>query len=223
MRLSNFSAYVPQGREHGSGHVALEHGQVYTLRLGNHWYDRDCDAEVSIDGKAVGAFRITKGCTIELERSPNDNGRFTFFKAATSEGDAAGANEIDRGDKGLIQVRFRPGFPIQKIRPMSVLRGAGGSSQGGEVTTRGSYTTQSMSANEPMNCVERDVKTCGTIGMEAGVTGLTGHSGQSFYDVQNLSYDDSQEATITLRLVCEAVNSVRKLVSAVANPVPAAV
>lgn len=218
MRLSNFSAYVPQGREHGSGHVALEHGQVYTLRLGNHWYDRDCDAEISIDGKSIGTFRIEKGRVIELERFPNDNGRFTFFKAATSEGDAAGANEIDRGDKGLVQVRFCPGFPIiRRTNSVNLLRGAGGQSQGGYCTTQGGYTTQNT------NCVEREVKTCGTIGMEAGVTGLTGHSNQPFRDVLNLSYDASQEATITLRLVCEGIGSVRKLVSAVANPVPAAV
>ncbi len=58
MRVNSFSVMVPEGQERDSGHVELRHNTQYSLRLGNHDSNRHCDAQVSVDGKEIGNFRI---------------------------------------------------------------------------------------------------------------------------------------------------------------------
>jgi hypothetical protein len=209
MRLGNFSLLIPEGYEGGSGHVRLRHGQTYTLRLGNHGSLR-CDAEVTVDGKPTGTFRINGNNTITLERPENDTGRFTFLLRNSAEGQAANLSGVPEGDLGLVQVRFKPERyyqppPQNIVRPVSMH----------EPTVTGG-TTPDWGGN----AIE---KTSGGIcrGMSAGGTGLTGQSGQTFYTVANLDYDPTGEVVISLRLVGSEEASVRPLVAAQrSNPVP---
>ena len=71
-----------------------------------------------------------------------------------------------------------------------------------------------MSSVEPMGGSEHMLMSCSVEptsydapsnvrNLEAGVTGLTGHSDQSFYTVSELDYDMEQAVTIQLRLVCD--------------------
>lgn len=237
MRIGNFSVLIPEGREHGSGHVALPHNTQYVIRLGNHSSPR-CDATVEVDGKEVGSFRINGYGNLVLERSVNDTGRFTFFRADSTEGASAGAGEITADLRGLIKVTFRPeryANPVPRVGGMHLcnaggtprMGGAGGQSVGG-------WSTQQY--GEMLRGVE---KTCGGIlptnqcdmggsygapaGAAAGVTGLTGSSNQTFYEVPNLDYDQAGEVVISLRLV-EATNAVRPLQAVQrGNPTPAPV
>src|SRR5437870_2079975 len=101
MRVSNFSVLIPEGRERDSGHVELDHERQYRITLGNHCYDRRCDATVTLDGKEIGCFRVNAGCTVSLERSPHDNGRFTFLLSASEQAAQAGVARIDAPDRGL--------------------------------------------------------------------------------------------------------------------------
>lgn len=232
MRVGNFSLLVPEGRERDSGHVELPHGQVYKLKLMNHTRDRRCDAQVMVDGKEVGCFRVSKGGWVEIERPVNDQGKFTFFKADSSEAEAAGAGKVDKDLRGLIQVVFKPekkpvtrsildnAVPTCRMGHMSPARGPGGQSQLMGWSSPDCAGDAQLRAFGP----EQAEKTCGGIFPQnsAGVTGLTGHSSQTFYEVPNLDYDTSQEVTISVRLVC--CNEVRPLESIVKNnPVPAAV
>lgn len=200
MRIGFFTAIVDPGKERSTGHVALKHGDVYTLKLVNHDRSRRADAEVRVDGKDVGCFRIEAGGAVNIERPENDSGRFTFYKAASLEGEQAGAPEVDAGDRGLVTVRFKPEVRHRApdvVRPRSMLQS----------TNLGSTTSDydgTVGASLPRN-------------MSAGVTGLTGTSGQNFYAVAPLDYDVSAEVTINLRLVCDG--EVRKLVSR-SNQVP---
>ena len=117
MRVNNFSVLVPQARETDSGHATIQHGTVYHIRLGNHDYRRRCDAEVSVDGKVIGLFRINANDSFTLERPADNTGRFTFFDAGTDEAKVAGVDGITKDDRGLIQVTFKP-ERVQYVRPV---------------------------------------------------------------------------------------------------------
>ncbi len=131
MRVGTFSVYVPQGDERASGHVELPHGMVYTIAMTNHDYCRRCDAEVEVDGKSVGAFRLDKGCALTLERPSHDVGMFTFFQVDTQEANAAGVANVVKEERGLIRVTFRP-----ERAPTARLQGVvGGAHAGGTSLT----------------------------------------------------------------------------------------
>ena len=227
MRVGNFSVIVPEGREHGSGHVGLRHGSVYQIRCLNHWHDRRCDAEVTVDGKILGSYRLDASGTITLERSYLDNGRFTFFRADSPEGQAVLAGEVTPSNRGLIQVTFRPEY-----KPLPVFRKAYFAPYPNMETP--TYPPQwkpeplvarGMSTNDCNPSSPQFVNCSAPVGASAGVTGLTGHSDQSFVTVSNLNYDLSGEVVITLRLVCEesTPSEPRPLRPVNANPVPSAV
>ena len=105
MRLGNFSVEILKGKELNSGYVAMKHNTKYALRLSN-FGDLRCDAEVEIDGKPVGAWRVPSKDSIVIERPVHDTGCFTFYKAETREAKKA---ELVRSDQlGLITVLFMP-------------------------------------------------------------------------------------------------------------------
>ncbi len=105
MRLGNFSVEIPQGEMLKSGYVAMRHDTKYTVVLSNSG-DVRCDAEVEIDGKSVGVWRIQSHDSIVIERPVHDAGCFTFYKIGTREARKAA---IVRSDKlGLITVLFKP-------------------------------------------------------------------------------------------------------------------
>jgi hypothetical protein len=215
MRIGHFSLLIPEGREGGSGHVSLQHGQTYTLRLGNHSHLR-CDAEITIDGKPGGGFRVGSNQTITLERPQNDTGRFTFLLRDSADGSAAELAGVSQSDLGLVQVRFRPEryTPPQHILGVGHLRtiGAGRQSMGGAHSTGGA----TRGFDDGITTSD-----CDFAAAAPGGTGLTGHSGQTFYTVTNLDYDLAAEVVITLRLVSSNEAAVRPLAAVrQENPIP---
>jgi hypothetical protein len=240
MRVGNFTLLIPEGREKDSGHVCLGHGQQYTIQLRNYWNDRACDAEVTIDGKSEGAYRINPNDSITLETPAHDSGhgRFTFFEAHTQNAKDLGVDAIHNEQRGVIQVRFKPEYkrvrtfvqdqedwvPRSKRRPRPFdppewprpsPKGPTLTPQsimrGAEEKTAGGIQPCSMFAD----CEEKT---------SAGITGLTGYSNQRYVTVANLNYDPSEEVTITIRLVC-APNKPRPLtrVEPQSNPIPSPV
>lgn len=199
MRCGNFSLLIPEGTERGSGHVAMQHDRQWTLRLGNHSHVR-CDAEVSIDGKDIGAYRIHAGQTIVLERSFQDSGRFTFLKSSSDGAKSAGIDDVSSDLRGLVQVRFKP----ERRRDLEKC-----------VKTCGGMNTLRSSGFAPE---------AASRGLESGITGLTGSSDQQFHTVSNLDYDPSGEVTISVRLVHDSFAQPRRLEPVGrSTPVPAAV
>ena len=205
MRVGSFSVLVSEGKERDSGHVQMVHGTSYQIKLGNHGSVK-CDAEVSVDGKIVGNFRVNAFGYINLERPSHDTGRFTFFKADSAQGEDAGASEISSQEKGLISVTFRP---EKNIRP----------------TSYGKHGAMRSMAEKTSGGLEGILRAAQIGGYQvhnhaAGVTGLTGKSDQTFYEVGNLDYDRNGETIISLRLVTD-MHEVRKLTAAPkGNPVP---
>ncbi len=196
MRLGNYSVLIPTGREHGTGHVGLPHGSVYQIKIGNHGMVA-CDAEVEVDGKSVGCFRLDAYQSFNLERPADDTGRFTFFRTDSVEGQQAGEASIARDSKGLVRVIFKPAKkyipPVPTMRPMGMMRGV--ESYGAIEKTAGPLHLCSAG---PQNAT-------------AGVTGLTGTSAQTFTTVPNLDYDLTGVVEIALRLVCDDAPVVRPL------------
>lgn len=194
MRTNSFSVRVVGGREVDGGYVEMRHGQQYSLRLSNQRGVR-CDVRVEIDGKDIGTFRVDSYGSIELERMPDDSGRFTFYRTGSSEGDKIGLSDIPSSDRGLIRVTFTPekrttvwvynGTPIETVYPE-----------------------------------DSDVRCCSvTDSYESGGTGLSGHSSQSFTNVGALDYDYDGKTVIHLRLVYKDTDEPRPLV-AHTTPVP---
>ncbi len=105
MKLGEFAAVIPEGKERADGYVEMRHGQQYTLRLTNYSIQR-CDAEVMIDGGKVGLWRVDPGRDFTLDRPVHDTGKFTFYRADSEDGRRAGILKADH--TGLISVTFKP-------------------------------------------------------------------------------------------------------------------
>ncbi len=176
MRVGSYSVLIPEGVERETGHVGLSHGKQYTLRLGNH-DGRQCDAEVTVDGKVIETFRLYPHQTMTLERSPDDNGRFTFYSSGTGDAAQAGEFAIAETDKGLIQVRFVP--EKRRVERPKTVRPMG-------LCSFSSGTTRGFGGEE---------KTSG------GITGLSGHSDQKFQTVGAIDREESESVLISIRLV----------------------
>jgi hypothetical protein len=120
MYLNGFSVRIVGGKEdESSGYVEVPHGTQYSIVLKN---DRKhpCDAEVEVDGKSVGTFRLGAKSTFKLDRPENEAKRFTFYRADSDEGGASGASAVDGGDRGLVRVTFHPGKMDAQPQPREV-------------------------------------------------------------------------------------------------------
>lgn len=219
MRINSFEVSTSHGKERGSGHVDVAHGQVYSIYLRNHWPDRHCDAEVKVDGKVVGEFRVNALGRVKLERPINDTGCFTFYRADSEVGQKVGAG-VEVSERGLIQVRFRPSFPFEREEKTSgaVMRNMSPVADDGALQAFSGE--ESYGGGQHVNSTKSTRFKAGGQSLSAGVTGLSGHSTQQFTNVAPLVYDLTMETTITLRLVC--VDSEPRPVVAVtrSNPTP---
>lgn len=192
MFLNNCSLRIEGGSELPGGYVELAHGKTYKLNLRNHYYDRRCDAEVFIDGKSLGTWRINANETIVLERPATENGLFTFYMLGTPEANAAQLDKILAEQQGLIQVKFnlekipRINFTYTNwIWPSITTNYDNVSTAYGLTCSTENYSADRFTANH-----------------SAGATGLSGYSTQSFGNTNSLiEYDWDFSTTISLRLI----------------------
>ncbi len=217
MYLNQYSVKIHPGVETTDGYVEMSHGTQYTLHLRNN-HNTACDAQVLVDGKDVGTFRISALSVIELERPSNDQGRFTFYRANSSEAQQADVQNIANVERGLIKVIFTP----EKIKPVVYQPYPGETNwqPTSQPLMRGyGNTGTTMYQANATNTMSFASAACYT--SVAGVTGLSGHSNQNFYTVAPLDYDYTRQVVIHLRLVCKqiATNTPRPLVST-SNPIP---
>jgi len=220
MYLNDFSMRIPEGKEVPGGYVELEHDTQYTLNLRNNRNTR-CKADVYIDGKNVGSFRLNAHETMKLERPVHDDGLFTFYKLGTSEAGAAGLE--DSPDIGLVRVVFAPElarqkwcFPPQPIEPWP--------KEPWKPWSPYPYPYWTTCESNNVTFTSRAVCNSAPVAMaasapSAGGTGLSGKSGQVFTNVPDLVLDMSQQTTINLRLVCKGADGPRPL-TAFSTPVP---
>jgi hypothetical protein len=188
--LNDFGFGVVGGKEN-NGYVDLDSGTKYQLKLWNFNTKLRCDAEVKIDGKVVGYFRIEKMDSIVIERPANDRGCFTFYAVGTIEAEIAMLGAIDENSLGLIEVIFYPEkkSTIQKryaLPEYDNLVGIDDELQ--------SLRKQIDSENLKSDYIP-------------GGTGLSGHSNISYEIIEALSYDYDNIVTIYLRLISKKQKS----------------
>lgn len=176
---ADFSLNIPNGKEKSSGYVHMKHDQKYKICMRNS-SDVKADADVKIDGKDVGVWRVKAGKKLCINRPANDTGRFTFYKSNSYEAHLSNGSSISNGDKGVISVTFYP----EKIKHY-------------DVTPYGNYHADSMP--------DILIQPRGRSSISSGVTGLSGHSNQKFKDAHNIDRDYSRQVTLELRLVHDKV------------------
>jgi hypothetical protein len=190
MYLNKFSVRVIGGTEQSSGYVELQNKQKYKLCLRNSRQFERCDANVEIDGKHVGTWRIPAGSSVTLERPAHDDGCFTFYQVGTEEARKAQLDELNL-DLGLIKVTFTPEIPRKR------------------------YVNQWLGINEvhvyktewtPVEGSTWSYDNCSK-------------SNQKFWDAGEIDYDLSQRTTIYLRLVAKKDDGPRPLVER-SNKIP---
>jgi len=209
MFLNGFSISVPESQEETSdGYVVLKHNQNFSIRLHNsHKFDGSCkpaDAEVHVQGKHVGTFRVPYGQTVIIERSVDDNGKFTAYRNGTYEAQLA---EIDAGDpnNGLIKVIWKPGY---KYKPPINYVSSGITINWDDPNINSNhYLDSSTFTNSTIGC---SAQYSTTRGLSGGGVGLSGHSDQSFMEVDSLTYDEP-DTTIYLRIAFrDEVRAIKK-------------
>ncbi len=177
--LNDFGFGVVEGRESNSC-VALDSGSKYTLKLWNFNTKLRCDAEVTIDGKAIGIFRIDKMDSIVIERPTNNYGCFTFYTLGTIESKMVMLDAVDADEIGLIKVAF---YPEKKPG------------------LQGHYTLQ----ERELECLSRQINFDDELASMrrklTGGTGLSGYSTTNYEKVEFLNHDYDNIVTIYLRLI----------------------
>jgi hypothetical protein len=130
MKLNEFSVTIAESKEAANGYIYIKHGTQYTILLKNE-SNRRCDAEVYLDDRQVGIWRIDCYGSIQIERPVHNNGRFTFYQVDTPEAIQAGITE--NSHTGLIRVLFKPERILHRAAASSRLdrRAAGGTGLSG--------------------------------------------------------------------------------------------
>lgn len=210
MYLNLFSVRIPEGNEVPGGYVEMTHGSTYTLVLRNSRVTR-CDAQVYIDGKHVGTWRIPAQASIRLERPAHDTGHFTFYSIDSDEFEQAALNMVDRSQLGLVKVIFTPEvYPTTRVKDLTDIYTTNviWDYTDSNTTTSGTYTTYASGGGGTSSRA-----------YSAGGTGLSGTSSQSFLPADNIRLDLSQQTVIHLRLVEKRDDAPRPLTQ-FSTPVP---
>lgn len=189
MKFADYEVAVSSGSEQSSGHVLMQHGAEYALILKSFNMKRS-DAEVSVDGKFIGTWRLDGLEVVRIERPADVEKKLTFFRLDSPEGDDANLQAISKDVLGLVSVKFTPEKQISKPHDR-VVRHSGASSG-------------------LLRATVSDV-------VSAGGTGLGVRSEQRFSTAPHIERDEEAVVTINLRLVEGPV--VSELKPAVA-PVP---
>lgn len=182
--IEDFAVQIPQGRHRKDDYVEMRHGTEYSIKCANRSSSR-CDAEISVDGQAIGVWRIEAYGSITIERPVDAQRKLTFYKLGTPESQKAGL--VSDSNLGLISVRFMPELETWRPEP-DVYRGS-----------RGAVDKGGGFFGEPnLEFSSRG----GSKGLSAGGTGLGASSSQRFGTAESIVRDPSRETQINLRLVC---------------------
>lgn len=185
IRVDDFAVCIPEGEKTSDDYFLLTHNQHYSVCLRNYSI-RKCDADIEIDGKDMGTFRIPPNSSATFDRPAHDDGRFTFYELMSKEGNSVGlkANQ----NLGLVSVTFRPEhfeekFCLRMGVPRSDHESDDGDPQHGKDSSK-------IFAAIP----------------RAGGTALTGKSEQRLNDAEQIKHDPHATVIIHLRLGARVVS-----------------
>lgn len=226
VNLNGFKVKIPECLEEISGgYAVMQHGQQYSLELTNHHKDggfgKPCDADVYIDGKHIGVFRVPYGQSIPIEHPVDDFGKFTAYQKGTPEFKEAEIN-VRSSEMGLIEVIFKPGTkkvkkvikefdpipwvprtPYKEPQPWikpgvyayAVTDWNTINTWENKLDSCATFSSRSLSGPQNVSCST----SCSEDSLIGGGTGLSGHSDQEFIETEELDYDEPA-TTIYIRL-----------------------
>lgn len=120
MRIGKVYVSIAGGTELESGHVRMKHGAEYSIDVVND-FDQPANAEIKIDGKLAGTWRIQAHGQIGIERPANAERKFTFYRSGSSE--AEKLDSVHPTVSGVVSVRVVPGKTVLCVLPSPIFRG----------------------------------------------------------------------------------------------------
>lgn len=199
-----FTLSVPEAaqspQDEAAGYARLRDGQVYTICLASS-LDRRSDVELSVDGLPMGVFRLNPYQTWCLERPRDSQGRYTFYRAGSAGGIAAGSQGVDMQARGIVRARFVPERAMEPPPPPPRPAQPTGPSRSEESLRRAPTAAPPPPTYAPAPQETREAEAAATDSLSSGVTGLTGQSAQTFRDVERIRLDQNAAVVLELRLV----------------------
>ncbi|XP_035690489.1 uncharacterized protein LOC118425622 isoform X2 [Branchiostoma floridae] len=192
METGGYRVGIVGGRHYeidGEEFVEMDHGSSYRIRLTNSHLS-SCEAQLDIDGKDVGTWRLEPGQQVELERPEEEQMCFTFFSTRLAPPDSG----IRRGEEenGLVQVTFTP-EKMREERTKVKDPYRGGDQVAGDDTS--SSDSSSDDEDEPF-------RSDTPLNWSSGATALQGVSRQEFEQVEaEMEKDEEKRVIMILRLV----------------------
>lgn len=240
----------PTVTRNGSDYTVVPHETKYEIELVN---DRpvQCDADVDVDGKSVGGFRIPAYSRMVLQRPVHVDQAFVFVKEKT-EAAAQGGVQTGASKNGLITVTFTPDTyrvparkgPSRGARCPSEMSlgvddrcfgfgGMGGNHSRGRETLESCSRSMSRGGGDPEARQDRDYtpekkqqlylpEAAKEAPIARGATVLGAKTDQTFTDCPPLTQpDESNKTVINVRLAVQEAYSPLTAAPPFANPVPA--
>ena len=194
IRVGDFAVSIVEGEKAQGDYFLLDHNQHYSVDLRNYSRLR-CDADIEIDGKDMGTFRVKGGHNFTIDRPTHDDGRFTFYELMSKEGNAVGlkANQ----NLGLVKVTFRPEKEDQISATGDILDADEGI-QRAPTLYAAQRDTGPRIGGPRMPHLQATAAT-GDL-PRAGGTGLSGQSDKKFTDADSIEHDPEGTVVIHLRL-----------------------
>jgi len=196
IRVGDFAVSIVEGEKAQGDYFLLDHDQHYSVDLRNYSTLR-CDADIEIDGKDMGTFRVKGGHNFTIDRPTHDDGRFTFYELMSKEGNAVGlkANQ----NLGLVKVTFRPEKEDQISATGDILDADEGIRILGAPMLCAAQRDTGPRIEGPRKPHLQATGATGDL-PRAGGTGLSGQSDKKFTDADSIEHNPEGTVVIHLRL-----------------------
>jgi hypothetical protein len=181
-------------RKFGYKYVGLKHGTEFGIELKNN-SDTRCDAQIIVDGRSAGTFRLEPYGRTFVERPVHADRKFTFLREESRDARVAGVDPHE--DNGIVKVIFTPELHDDYTYespyvPLPIIR-----------ASKTAESIKSATFNSFEYDGERKSYGLGSA-MSAGATVLGKQSEQKFRYVDRLaSIDDDRITTLHMRLVVD--------------------
>lgn len=202
IRLGDFAVSIVEGEKIDGDYFLLDHNQNYSIGMRNYCH-RCCDADIEIDGKDMGTFRVPPYAQMVVERPAHDEGKFTFYELMSKEGNSVGlkANQ----NLGLVRVTFRPEkereFLLYGANPNETSNATLAMGEPPSGLGVGDDSTRLGASNPNRSAAPAETGALSNVNLpRAGGTGLAGKSDQKLENAEEIEYDAHASVVIHLRL-----------------------
>lgn len=187
MESSCFGLNIKNKRHDANGYVAMQHKEQYAVLLKNG-SNRRAKVTLKIDGDVIDTFIVWPFTTATIERPTDAPKKFTFYRTGTEEYHEVEGFTVSKENRGLVQAIFE--LEVETIKPLVIAYN--------DVLRRGEKQSQAENDNRYKGSPESLEFSSNA---SSGVTGLSGHSDQTFTTVRDFETDHETMVEISLRLM----------------------